>query len=53
MPGVPWSPHEDGKCENEYNNDDRQRSAADRAIPVMSIAHTALLSDHLGNALSA
>src|SRR5229473_268454 len=50
MPGVPRSSCEDGKCENECNNDDRQRSAADRAVPVLTIPHAALLSDHQGNA---
>ena len=50
MRGVPRSPCEDGKCEDEPNNDDRERSAADRAVPVLIIPHAALLSDHQRNA---
>jgi hypothetical protein len=52
MPGIPRSPREDRKGENDCNTDDRQRSAVDRAVPVLSIPHAALLSDYQGTPLS-
>jgi hypothetical protein len=53
MPGVPRSTRENRKGENDCNNDDRQRSAVDRAVPVLSIAHAVLLSDCQQTPLSA
>jgi hypothetical protein len=39
MPGVPWSPGEDGKRENKGSDDSGKRSAADPAFPVLTILH--------------
>jgi hypothetical protein len=50
MLGIPRPQCKEGKCENERNNDDCERSAVDRACPVLTIPHAALLLDHHRNA---
>jgi hypothetical protein len=45
MPGVPRSPDEERKYQYEGNNDKGERSAAERASPILIIPHAELPLD--------
>jgi hypothetical protein len=44
MRGVPRSPYKDGKY-NEGSHDNGERSAANRAFPILTITHSVLPTD--------